>query len=57
MPEQISIILKNIAIKGNAADNKGSFKLESSGDIKITADPDTVLAMARYIEEVAKDAA
>ena len=55
MPKEMSIVLKNIVLKGTAADNKGTFKLMSSGDIKITADADTVSAMADYLEEVLKD--
>jgi len=57
MPNEVTVTFKNIVIRGDAADNKGSFKLEASGDVKITADPDTVLAMAQYLEEVAEDAA
>ena len=55
MPKEMSIVLKNIVLKGTAADNTGTFKLMSSGDIKITADADTVSAMADYLEEVLKD--
>ena len=55
MPKEMSIVLKNVSIKGSAKDNKGSFSLVSSGDIKITADPDTISAMAKYIEEVLAD--
>jgi hypothetical protein len=55
MAKEVSIVLKNIVLKGSAADNKGSFKLTSTGDVKITADPDTVMAMAQYLEEVLAD--
>jgi len=55
MAKEVSIVLKNIVLKGNATDNKGSFKLESTGNIKLTADPDTVMAMAQYLEEVLAD--
>lgn len=57
MPNEVTVVFKNLVIKGNAVDNKGSFKLTSSGDIKITADPTTVLAMAEYLEEVLADEA
>lgn len=57
MPNEVTIVLKNLVIKGNAVDNKGSFKLTSSGDIKVTADPTTVLAIAEYLEEVLADEA
>lgn len=50
--KEVSIVLKNLVIKGNASDEKGKFELVSSGDIKLTADPDTVAAMAAYLEEV-----
>ena len=50
--KEMSLILKNISIKGSAKDSKGSFKLVSSGDIRITADPDTITAVAKYLEEV-----
>ena len=50
MAKEVSIVLKNIVLKGNATDNKGS-----TGDVKITADPDTVMAMAQYLEEVLAD--
>ena len=53
MPKEMSIVFKNIVIKGHAADDKATFKMESAGDIKITADPDTITAMAEYLEEVA----
>ena len=52
MMKEMSIVFKNVVLKGTAADKKGTFKLISSGDIKVTADPDTVLAMAQYLEEV-----
>ena len=52
MQEQVSIVLKNLVIKGVASDDKGKFELVSTGDIKLTADPDTVAAMAAYLEEV-----
>ena len=55
MAKEVSIVLKNLVLKGSTADNKGSFKLTSTGDIKITADPDTVMAMAQYLEEVLAD--
>ena len=54
MPNEVTVVFKNIDIKCNAGDDKGAFKLVSSGDIKITADPTTVLAMAQYLEEVAE---
>ena len=54
MPNDITVLFKNIVIKGTADDGKGKFELISTGDIKITADPDTVLAMAEYLEEVAE---
>ena len=57
MPKEVSVIFKNIVLKGTAADNKASFQIVSSGDVKITADPDTVAAMAKYLEEVADHAA
>lgn len=50
--KEVSIVLKNLVIKGVASDEKGKFELVSSGDIKLTADPDTVAAMAAYLEEV-----
>ena len=57
MPNEVTIVLKNLVIKGNAVDDKGSFKYPSSGDVKVTADPTTVLAMAEYLEEVLADEA
>lgn len=53
MPNEITVTFKNIVIKGNASDDKGKFSIVSSGDIRITADPTTVLAVAQYLEEVA----
>ena len=54
----MSVTFKNIVIRGNAADEKGgTFILESSGDVKITADPDTIGAVAKYLEEVSRNAA
>lgn len=50
---EVTVVCKDITIKCNAGDDKGTFKFVSSGDIKITADPTTVLAMAEYLEEVA----
>lgn len=55
MQEQVSIVLRNLVIKGVASDDKGKFELISTGDIKLTADPDTVAAMAAYLEEVANE--
>jgi len=57
MPKEMSIIFKNLVIKGHVSDDKAKFKLESVGDIKVTADPDTVTAMAKYLEEVIADEA
>jgi len=50
---EVTVTFKNIVIKGRAEDNKGRFDLVSSGDIKVTADPTTVSAIAKYFEEVA----
>lgn len=52
MMKEVTVVLKNLVLKGHTTDSKGSFQLMSSGDIKITADPDTVSAMAQYLEEV-----
>ena len=57
MPKEITVTLKNIVIKGNADDGKGKFDFESTGDIRITADPTTVMAIAKYFEEVTDNAA
>ena len=57
MPNEVTVLFKNIVIKGTADDGKGKFEAVSSGDIKITADPTTILAMAQYLEEVAKNEA
>ena len=57
MPKEITVTLKNIVIKGNADDGKGKFNFESTGDVRITADPTTVMAIAKYFEEVTDDAA
>jgi hypothetical protein len=54
MPNEVTVLFKNIALKGAADDGKGKFELVSTGDIKITADPTTILAMAEYLEEVAE---
>ena len=54
MPNEVTVLFKNIVLKGVANDGKGKFELISTGDIKITADPTTVLAMAEYLEEVAE---
>ena len=53
MPKEMSITVKNLVLKGHTTDDKSMFKLVSSGDIKITAAPDTILAMAKYLKEVA----
>ena len=55
MPKEVTLVLKNVTLKGHAKDDKGSFNLVSTGDIKISADADTVSAMADYLEEVLKD--
>jgi len=57
MPKEITVTLKNIVIKGNADDGKGKFDFESTGDVRITADPTTVMAIAKYFEEVTDNAA
>lgn len=57
MPKEITVTLKNIVIKGNADDGKGKFDFESTGDVRITADPTTVMAIAKYFEEVTNNAA
>ena len=57
MPKEITVTLKNIVLKGNADDGKGKFDFESTGDVRITADPTTVIAIAKYFEEVTDNAA
>ena len=57
MSKEITVTLKNIVIKGNADDGKGKFDFESTGDVRITADPTTVMAIAKYFEEVTDNAA
>lgn len=54
MMNEITVMFKNVVLKGYAGDEKADFTVESSGDLKITADPTTVLAMAEYLEEVLK---
>lgn len=49
----VTILFKNVVLKGETKDDKSSFELVSTGDVKITADPTTLSAIAKYFEEVA----
>lgn len=50
--EEMSITIKGLKIGGTATEESGMFKLESIGDIRITADPTTLSSVVTYLKEV-----
>lgn len=50
---EITLILRNVVFKAATEEETASFKLEAGGDVKVTADPTMLSAIAKFLEEEA----
>ena len=52
--KEMTLTFKNVVLKCDIADKSASFKVNAGGDIKVTADPTMLSAIAEFLEKEEK---